>query len=122
MFSKKCLKWFVGGEFHARCLIDLIRHFNSNIIQTFDLFLEQAEAIPSEFLISKLIKFPEFKCPTRWLNTQFTDAARQRHLLRAIANQLEVDVSVWSLFFNNQREILTHLLFSVVVNVRRDTV
>jgi ubiquitin C-terminal hydrolase len=122
LFSKRCLKWFVGGEFHSRCLIDLVLHFNPNAIPTFDRFLEQAEAIPSEFLISELIKFPEFKCPVRWLNTQFTDAARQKHLLRAIASQLEGDASLWPLFFNNQREILTHLLFSPVVDVRRETV
>jgi hypothetical protein len=65
LLSKKCLRWFVGGEFHSRCLIDLILHFNPNAIPIFDRFLEQAEGIPSEFLISELIKFREFECPTR---------------------------------------------------------
>jgi hypothetical protein len=104
VLSKQCLKWFVDGENHAEAFVDLVLHFRPDAIPTFDRLLEQSDIIPSEFVIAELISRPQFKCPTRWLNMQYNDRKGQKQLLRAIAAQVDCNISVLQLFVNNQVE------------------
>jgi hypothetical protein len=48
------------------------------------------------------------------------DREGEKQLLRAIAAQVDRNISVLPLFVNSQRDVLTHVLFSEYVGVRED--
>jgi hypothetical protein len=122
ILSRECMKWFVGGEFHSRAFVDLVLNYDKNAIPTIDRLLERAEAVPSEFLLAELLTFPQFQCPNRWLTNYFSETARQKHLLRAIGAKLSLEPEQLAGFTQRHKNVLTHLLFSSISDVREEAI
>jgi hypothetical protein len=83
--------------------------------------VEDSPTKPSEFLLVEMMKAGKAVVPSTWPKRYFSEGAKQKHLLRAIVDEVERDPFFLEKLMDGYRSIFQFLLFSSVSDVRNDT-
>jgi hypothetical protein len=112
------LKWLIGSDYHQDALVDVLRGCSQNVLMNVDRYVEDCGTTPSEFLVARLVTFPSFRCPMKWMTRYFGDEPQQRHLLNALIAEFDRDSGVFELVLGRQDAVVCHLLFSTHSEIR----
>jgi hypothetical protein len=122
ILSRGCVKWFIGSELHARAFVDMYFKMRPQQKLQFVKLIEESSTKPSEFLIVELLKYGKGTVPSTWPGRFFSDAPKQKHLLRAFLDEVDRDPSFLASVMSNHAYIFHVFLFSKITEVRNDTI
>ncbi|OHT11722.1 hypothetical protein TRFO_18793 [Tritrichomonas foetus] len=114
-------KWCINSEKHPAALLKLLSTDES----TFSKLDKLVDACGSgtklsEYFISEIVLNYVFKIPNSWLHKYISQGSEQKHVLRALSDQITDNYSLFATFANSQSQLLCHLMFSSDKEVRED--
>jgi hypothetical protein len=122
LLSRSGAKWLVGSEVHARAFIEMYQQMRPNSSTLLVKLIEDCATPPSEFLIVEIMRLETGTIPFTWKDRYFPDAANQKHLWRAILEEVVRDPSFLAPLMDRHRRIFQVFLYASSAEIGADVV